>query len=157
MTVSSKDYLKLMFESASSNPNILKSDYSSQSITLTTLQEWCTEYLGNKIGRSEVLDEDAQESKDLQFRFVSDAYTQCMEHDFVSYKERCSDGFVKFIEDEDKSYVVEKLCSEISITIKGRAEQDYENPGRCERVPHASHPNCRLLRHEREAPYDQCR
>ena len=125
-SVASKDYLKLMFESASSNPNILKSDYSSQSITLTTLQEWCTEYLGNKIGRSEVLDEDAQESKDLQFRFVSDAYTQCMEHDFVSYKERCSDGFVKFIEDEDKSYVVEKLCSEISITIKGRAEQDYE-------------------------------
>lgn len=125
-SVASKDYLKLMFESASSNPNILKSDYSSQCITLTTLQEWCTEYLGNKIGRSEVLDEDAQESKDLQFRFVSDAYTQCMEHDFVSYKERCSDGFVKFIEDEDKSYVVEKLCSEISITIKGRAEQDYE-------------------------------
>ena len=125
-SVASKDYLKLMFESASSNPNILKSNYSQQSITLTTLQEWCTDYLGNKIGRSEVLDEDAQESKDLQFRFISDAYTQCMENDYVSYKDTCSEGFVKFIEDEDKSYVVEKLCSEISITIKGRAEQDFE-------------------------------
>lgn len=125
-SVASKDYLKLMFESASSNPNILKSNYSQQSITLTTLQEWCTEYLGNKIGRSEVLDEDAQESKDLQFRFISDAYTQCMENDYVSYKDTCSEGFVRFIEDEDKSYVVEKLCSEISITIKGRAEQDFE-------------------------------
>lgn len=125
-SVASKDYLKLMFESASSNPQILDSGYSQQSITLTTLQEWCTDYLGNKIGRSEVLDEDAQESKDLQFRFVSDAYSQCMEHDFISYKESCSPEFVKFIEDDDKSYVVEKLCSEISITIKGRAEQDYD-------------------------------
>ncbi len=125
-SVASKDYLKLMFESASVNPHILDSSYSQQSVTVTTLQEWCTEYLGNKIGRSEVLDEDAQESKELQFRFISDVYTQCMEHDFVSYKDTCSEKFVKFIEDEDKSYVVEKLCSEISITIKGRAEQDYE-------------------------------
>lgn len=125
-SVASKDYLKLMFESASSNPNILRSDYSAQSVTLTTLQEWCTEYLGNKIGRSEVLDEDAQESKELQFRFVSDAYSHCIEYDYVSYKDTCSEEFVKFIEDEDKSYVVEKLCAEISITIKGRAEQDYE-------------------------------
>ncbi len=125
-SVASKEYLKLMFESASSNPHILDNYYSSQSVTLTTLQEWCTEYLGNKIGRSEVLDEDAQESKELQFRFVSDAYSQCMEYDFVSYKDSCSEAFVKFIEDEDKAFVVEKLCSEISITIKGRAEQDFE-------------------------------
>lgn len=125
-SVASKEYLKLMFESASSNPYILENYYSSQSVTLTTLQEWCTEYLGNKIGRSEVLDEDAQESKELQFRFVNDAYSQCMEYDFVSYKDSCSEAFVKFIEDEDKAFVVEKLCSEISITIKGRAEQDLE-------------------------------
>lgn len=125
-SVASKDYLKLMFESASTNPNILSTYYSPQSITLTTLQEWCTECLGNKIGRSEVLDEDAQESKELQFRFIGDSYTQCMEFDFVSYKDTCSEEFIKFIEDEDKAYVVEKLCSEISITIKGRAEQDYE-------------------------------
>lgn len=125
-SVASKEYLKLMFESASSNPHILENYYSSQSVTLTTLQEWCTEYLGNKIGRSEVLDEDAQESKELQFRFISDAYSQCMEYDFVSYKDSCSEAFVKFIEDKDKAFVVEKLCSEISITIKGRAEQDFE-------------------------------
>ena len=125
-SVASKDYLKLMFESATLNQHILDSSYSQQSVTVTTLQEWCTEYLGNKIGRSEVLDEDAQESKELQFRFVSDAYSQCMDHDFVSYKDTCSQEFIKFIEDEDKSYVIEKLCSEISITIKGRAEQDYE-------------------------------
>lgn len=125
-SVASKEYLKLMFESASSNPHILENYYSSQSVTLTTLQEWCTDYLGNKIGRSEVLDEDAQESKELQFRFVNDAYSQCMEDDFVSYKDSCSEAFVKFIEDEDKAFVVEKLCSEISITIKGRAEQDFE-------------------------------
>ena len=49
-SVASKEYLKLMFESASSNPHILDNYYSSQSVTLTTLQEWCTEYLGNKIG-----------------------------------------------------------------------------------------------------------
>ena len=73
-----------------------------------------------------MLDEDAQESKDLQFRFVSDAYSQCYEGDFISYRDSCSEEFVKFIEDNDKAYVVEKLCSEISITIKGRAEQDYE-------------------------------
>ena len=91
------------------NRCILDNYYSSQSVTLTTLQEWCTEYLGNKIGRSEVLDEDAQESKELQFRFVNDAYCQCMEYDFVSYKDSCSEAFVKFIEDEDKAYVVEKL------------------------------------------------
>jgi superfamily I DNA/RNA helicase len=125
-SVASKDYLKLLFESTSDNPHVLDSNYSQQSITLTTLQEWCTEYLGNKIGRSEVLDEDAQESKDLQFRFVSDAYSQCYEGDFISYRDSCSEEFVKFIEDNDKAYVVEKLCSEISITIKGRAEQDYE-------------------------------
>ena len=125
-SVASKEYLKLMFESASFNPHILDNYYSPQSVTLTTLQEWCTEYLGNKIGRSEVLDEDAQESKELQFRFVNDAFSQCVEHDFVSYKDSCSDAFVKFIEDDDKAYVVEKLCSEISITIKGRAGQDFE-------------------------------
>lgn len=41
--VASKEYLKLMLESASTNPQILDSAYSQQSVTLTTLQEWCTE------------------------------------------------------------------------------------------------------------------
>lgn len=125
-SIANKEHLKLLFQTTSSNPNILDREYSAQSIDLTTLQEWCTNYLGNKIGSSEVMDEDAQESKELQYKFVYDIYCETLEKDYPSYKILCSDEFNKFIDEKGKELVAQLLCSEISITIKGRASEDFE-------------------------------
>ena len=125
-SVASRELLQLMISSAANDASILQREYSPQSITLSTLQDWCTNYLGNKIGRSEVLDEDAQESKDLQFKFLEDVYGQCMKNDFPSYKDKCSEEYIQFIENSDKNYVIGKLVSEISISIKGRASQNLD-------------------------------
>ncbi len=97
-----------------------------QSITVITLQEWCTEYLGDKIGSSEVIDIDAQETKDNQMLFLKELYNEAYVNDFPSYKPKCSEDFIDFLENTELDIILELLQSEISVSIKGRAKEDFD-------------------------------
>lgn len=125
-SISTKENLRLMIESTSTIDNILNPDYQMQSIELTTLQEWCTNYLGNSIGQAELLDVDAQECKDLQYHFISEVYSECETNDYPTYQSICSKQFIDFIQNTPRSSLIDMVMSEISITIKGRASGDLE-------------------------------
>ena len=125
-SIATKENLKIMIESTAGDSNILNPEHGGQFIELTTLQEWCTKYLGNSIGQSELLDADAQECKDLQFQFIRDIYTECYKQDYPTYEGICSQQFKKFIATTELNLLIELIASEISITIKGRASSDLD-------------------------------
>ena len=125
-SIATKESLKNMIESTAGDSNILNSENGGQFIELTTLQEWCTKYLGNSIGQSELLDADAQECKDLQFQFIRDIYAECLKRDYPTYECICSQQFKNFIASTDLNLLIELIASEISITIKGRASSDLD-------------------------------
>ena len=117
------DIFRLNFEEADL---FLDKTYSSISITITTLQEWCINFLGNNLGSSEYLDRDAQDSKELQKMYLNEAFLKALENDFSTYKHICSDKFINFIENSKEEDLLEMLQHEIAVTIKGRAGEDLE-------------------------------
>lgn len=125
-SIATKDNLKDKILTASPIDRIIEPDYAPQSIELTTLQEWCMENLGNRVGSTELLDIDAQECKDIQYHFVSEVYARCLEYDFPTYRTMCSETFVEYLENTNNDTLIENLISEISITIKGRASCNLE-------------------------------
>lgn len=125
-SIATKLHLQKMVQMLCPNEAMLHRSYSKQSITITTLQEWCTKYLGDKIGSSEVIDLDAQETKENQMFFLKEIYEETYKKDFPSYKPKCSDSFIKFLENTDIDIILDLLQSEISITIKGRAKEDFD-------------------------------
>lgn len=125
-SIATRESLKVMIETTAGDSQIFDPEANRQSIELTTLQEWCTKYLGSSIGQSELLDADAQECKDLQFRFIRDVYMDCSQNDYPTYECICSQKFKSFIENTQQNLLVELIASEISITIKGRASSDLE-------------------------------
>lgn len=100
--------------------------HSSISITIITLQEWCIKFLGSSIGGTEYLDKDAQDSKILQKMYLDDAFSKCLNEDFKTYKNFCSKEFISFIETTDRDELLEMLQHEVSVTIKGRANEKLE-------------------------------
>lgn len=125
-SISAKDKLSVLMSATSPFPDIMEKEYSKQNIEITTLQEWCTTYLGNHIGQTELLDADAQECKDLQFKLIRDAFIEAEDKDLPTYKYLCSEEFVNYVTGSNKAHIIEALVSEISITIKGRAAGDID-------------------------------
>lgn len=125
-SIATKLHLQNMIQMLCPNEIMLDRSHSKQSITITTLQEWCTKYLGDKIGSSEVIDLDAQETKENQMFFLKEIYEDTYKNDFPSYKSKCSDSFIYFLENTDIDVILDLLQSEISITIKGRAKEDFD-------------------------------
>lgn len=101
-------------------------EYSEQSIEVTTLQQWSLDYLGNMMGRTEVIDEDAQECKELQQQFIAEKFDLSMQEDYQTYRSICSDEFNKYIDNTPREQIIDSIISEISITIKGRANGELE-------------------------------
>lgn len=101
-------------------------NHSSASIEITTLQEWCINYLGGGLGKTEFLDRDAQESKELQLLYLEDAFDACIKDDYESYKLFCSQRFTDFVSTTPKRSLLEMIQSEIAITIKGRANENID-------------------------------
>ena len=106
--------------------NMFDRNHSYVSIEITTLQEWCIAYLGGGLGRTEFLDRDAQETKELQLLYLEEAFDKCIQNDFGSYKLFCSSEFVEFINTTPKNSILEMLQMEVAITIKGRANENIE-------------------------------
>lgn len=97
---------------------------TSCSISVTTLHELCAALLHQEISTSELIDRDAYESKLTQKLYSIEAVEKTIFRELSSHKALLSEGFLKFLEDSDRWAVAEMLQHEISVQIKGRAEQD---------------------------------
>ncbi len=126
-SISTKKQISEIFKSNFENSDkYLDRSHSIVSINITTLQEWCIEFLGNSLGTTEYLDKDAQDSKILQKLYLEDALEKAMTSEFPSFRHFCSPEFIKYIEASQREDIIEMLQHEVSVTIKGRANENIE-------------------------------
>jgi hypothetical protein len=107
-----------------------------QGIEVTTLQQLCGEILERRISETEFIDRDAMESKQMQALYVNDALNATLEQEYETYKKLLSPSFKKFIESTEKWSMAEMMQHEISVVIKGRAEEKLEHYRRLPRLPY---------------------
>ena len=98
-----------------------------QFLNLTTLQQLCGELMHRDISETEFLDRDAMESKHLQLMHVEDALQQTLTVAYETYKRFLSPSFDKYLQSTDIELMAEMFQHEISVVIKGRAEENLEN------------------------------
>lgn len=108
----------------------------AQSLKITTLQELCAELLNTDVSESEFLDRDAMESKNAQLLYVNEAVEEVMRKDFSTYQKFLSPDFSAFLSHEDRWAISEMVQHEISVLIKGRAEEDLN---KYRRLPYLSY------------------
>lgn len=99
---------------------------ATKSLLITTLQEWCIQFLGTNLPDTEYIDKDAQDSKIIQSLYIEQAFDKVIKRDFETYKKICSEKFVNYIQKQDKNTLIELLQYEIATIIKGRSEGDIE-------------------------------
>lgn len=97
---------------------------SRQSLRVTTLHELCTDLLNTEISETEFLDRDAMESKNAQLLYVEEALKETLERDFTTHKPFLSADFSNILANEELWTLAEMFQHEISVVIKGRAEED---------------------------------
>lgn len=95
-----------------------------QTVKITTLQAYCAEVLNTKIAESEFLDRDAFESKQTQLLYTLEALDDAIREYLPTNRTFMTSEFIHFIENEDRWVVAEMLQHEISVKIKGRADED---------------------------------
>ena len=105
-----------------------------QSILVTTLHDLCSDLLGKDIAESEFLDRDALESKNTQLLYVDEALGLVMGRDFATYKPLLSEEAATFFEKEDRWALSQMLQHEISVIIKGRANENLDTYRRVQRT-----------------------
>lgn len=93
-------------------------------ISVTTLHELCAALLHREISASELIDKDAYESKLTQKLYSIDAVDKSISKELSSHRAFLSENFLNFLEQSDRWAIAEMLQHEISVQIKGRAEQD---------------------------------
>jgi UvrD/REP helicase N-terminal domain/UvrD-like helicase C-terminal domain len=98
-----------------------------QSLKVSTLQQLCGELLQRDLSESEFLDRDAMESKQLQVWHVEDALKAALSEEYPTYKKFLSAGFDAFLSTTNTTVLAEMFQHEISVVIKGRAEESLEN------------------------------
>lgn len=98
----------------------------NQTLTITTLHELCAKLLRRDISETELVDKDAYESKMTQKLYAIEAVERSMTRDYPSHKPYLSSDFDKFLTTTDSWAIAEMLQHEISVQIKGRAEQDLQ-------------------------------
>ncbi|WP_321844605.1 UvrD-helicase domain-containing protein [Paraburkholderia bannensis] len=106
----------------------------AQILKITTLQELCSELLHQDISESELVDRDAYESKQIQTLYAREAVEYAMEKEFLSHKPFLSSNFIKFLEQTDVWVLADMLQHEISVQIKGRADQDLTKYQKLQRL-----------------------
>lgn len=99
---------------------------SPQSVQVTTLHRLCGDLLNTEISETEFLDRDAMESKSVQLLYVTEAVHETIEKELKTYRQFMSQDFLSFLEREDEWAISEMAQHEISVVVKGRAEDDLE-------------------------------
>lgn len=93
-------------------------------ISIITLHELCAALLHQEISFSELVDRDAYESKLTQKLYATEAVEKTISNELSSHAPFLSTDFSLFLEKSDTWAIAEMLQHEISVQIKGRAEQD---------------------------------
>lgn len=108
--------------------NIVSNDRRQSNVTLSvmTLQELSVQYLSDQISLTDILDEDAEESKIAQLLFIEDAVKYVMTTHYDVYKDIISDDFRIFLENESPETKYQMFRHEISVLIKGRCNDNFE-------------------------------
>lgn len=99
---------------------------SKQSLQITTLHELCAQLLNTEISESEFLDRDAMESKNAQLLYVSEAVHEVLTRDLETHRRFLSSDFAQFLKEVDEWTVSEMIQHEISVLIKGRADEELD-------------------------------
>jgi hypothetical protein len=105
-----------------------------QYVRVATLQSLCADLLHREISESELVDRDAYESKLVQDLYAAEAIEKVMAKEFSSHRAFLSATFVKFLESTDRWVIADMLRHEISVQIKGRAEQDLSKYKKLKRL-----------------------
>lgn len=105
-----------------------------QSIKVTTLQELCANLLKREISESELVDRDAYESKLVQRLYAIEGVERALRDEYESHAPFLSESFKKFFAETEHWAIAEMLQHEISVQIKGRADQDLGKYKKLERL-----------------------
>lgn len=105
-----------------------------QSIKVTTLQELCAHLLKREISESELVDRDAYESKLVQRLYAIEGVERALHDEYESHSPFLSESFRKFLTETEHWAIAEMLQHEISVQIKGRADQDLSKYKKLERL-----------------------
>lgn len=106
----------------------------AQSIKVTTLQELCANLLKREISESELVDRDAYESKLVQRLYAIESVERALRDEYESHAPFLSEPFKKFLAETEHWAIAEMLQHEISVQIKGRADQDLSKYRKLERL-----------------------
>jgi superfamily I DNA/RNA helicase len=106
-------------------------------LTTVTLQEWCVASLGNKIEETELLDKDAQNSKEYQQILISDALEDFISNRLTSHAKFISQELLDFLSKSDDQLKVQSLQYEIAEIIKGLSGQDLSKYKKTSHIAHA--------------------
>lgn len=96
----------------------------AQSVKVTTLQELCAELLKREISESELVDRDAYESKLVQRLYAIEGVEGALRDEYESHAPFLSSEFKSYLMETEHWAIAEMLQHEISVQIKGRADQD---------------------------------
>jgi hypothetical protein len=99
---------------------------NKQSLQITTLHELCGQLLNTEISENEFLDRDAMESKNAQLLYVTEAVHEVLARDLETHRRFLSADFLKFLSEEDEWTISEMVQHEVSVLIKGRADEDLD-------------------------------
>lgn len=97
---------------------------AAQHVHICTLHTFCAKILNTEISEAEFLDRDAFESKQAQLLYTLEALQESLKNELPTHRNFMSSEFVTFLEREDIWVVAEMLQHEISVKIKGRADED---------------------------------
>jgi len=105
-----------------------------QTLRVTTLQNLCAQLLHQEISVSELVDPDAYESKMVQSLYAREAIDAVVANELESHKPFLSKSFCEFIQNTDRWIFADMLRHEISVQIKGRADQDLNKYRKLQRL-----------------------
>lgn len=105
-----------------------------QMLRVTTLQNLCARLLHKEISESELVDRDAYESKMVQALYAMEAIENVLSNELESHRPFMSAEFLDFLSNTDKWVIADMLRHEISVQIKGRAEQDLNKYRKLQRL-----------------------
>ena len=95
-------------------------------LLVTTVQEWCINYLGTGLAETEYLDADAMESKEIQRLYIEQAFDAVKKKYYADYSKVMSAKMLNFINETDEDLLYDMLQYEIGVVIKGWAEGDLD-------------------------------
>lgn len=126
--------IESMFAPEMEHSRLTPSEFALQSVKVTTLHELCGELLRYEISDTELLDRDAFESKQSQLLYAVEALQEVTRGDLPSHRPHMSVGFCEYLTSNDQWVIAEMLQHEISVMIKGRADEDLEKYKRLPRL-----------------------